>query len=313
MTVSGVSVFSITMNDLIYSSFQLAEIISSTQILGAEDYAVAKSTLNMMIKALQSRDYGLWLNQLVTLPLAKGKQGYLLGPTGDHCSADMGETSIVTAANLGDTTIQVASITGITSGQNIGIELDDGTMQWTTVNGAPSGTTVTLTNSLTATSAVPNVVFFYTNIIGRPLEVIEARLGDVNGIETPLLVVGRQEYMDLPEKFSTGKTNQVSYYPLLGNGVLYTWSVDPDVSDRIVMTIKRPVYDFVNSTDTPDFPVEWCEALEGGLAERLAHKFRAPAQKKAELAVLAKQRLDDADFCDREETSVFFTANLQPR
>ena len=44
MTVSGVSVFSVTMNDLIYSSFQLSEINSSTQILEAEDYAVAKST-----------------------------------------------------------------------------------------------------------------------------------------------------------------------------------------------------------------------------------------------------------------------------
>jgi len=54
MTVSGVSTFSMTMNDLIYSSFQLAEIISSTDILDAADYAVAKSTLNMMIKALQS-------------------------------------------------------------------------------------------------------------------------------------------------------------------------------------------------------------------------------------------------------------------
>ena len=210
MTVSGVSVFSITMNDLIYSSFQLAEIISSTQILEAEDYAVAKSTLNMMIKALQSRGYGLWLNQLVTLPLSQNKRSYLLGPTGDHCSANMGETSIATAANLGDTTIQVASITGLASGQNIGIELDDGTMQWTTVNGTPSGTTVTLTDVLTAASAVSSVVFFYANIIARPLEVIEARLADVSGIETPLLVVGRQEYMDLPLKSSVGKANQVS-------------------------------------------------------------------------------------------------------
>ena len=313
MTVSGVSVFSVTMNDLIYSSFQLSEIISSTQILEAEDYAVAKSTLNMMIKALQSRGYGLWLNQLVTLPLAKDKRSYLLGPTGDHCSSTMGETAIATAAILGATTIIVDSITGITSGQYVGIELDDGTMQWTTVNGTPSGATVTLTAALTAASAVDSVVFFYTNLITRPLEVLEARLADVSGIETPLLVVGRQEYMDLPLKSSTGKTNQVSYDAQMVNGVLYVWTVDNDLSDRIIMTIKRPVYDFVNTTDTPDFPVEWYEALEAGLAERLAHKFRAPAQKKAELAVLAKQRLDDADFYDRERTSIFFTCNMNPR
>ena len=313
MTVSGVSTFSITMNDLIYDAFALAEILPSNQIIEADDYALAKRTLNMMIKALQARGFGLWLNQLVTLPLAKNKRSYLLGPTGDHCSADMDDTTITSAAGLGATAIDVDSITGITSGQNIGIELDDGTMQWTTVNGAPSGTTVTLTAALTAASGVGNAVFFYTSLIARPLEVLEARLADVNGIETPLLVVGRQEYMDLPLKSSTGKANQVSYDPQMVNGVLYAWTVDIDLSDRIIMTIKRPVFDFVNSTDTPDFPVEWFEALEAGLSERLGHLFKAPAQKKAELAVLAKTRLDDCDFYDREKSSVFFTCNMQPR
>ncbi len=313
MTVSGISTFSVTMNDLIYGAFQLAEIIASGDILSADDYALAKTTLNMMIKALQARSYGLWLNQQVTLPLAKGKQSYSLGPSGDNCSSSMGETAIATAAILGATTIVVDSITGITTGQYIGIELDDGTMQWTTVNGAPAGSTVTLAAALTAAAAVDSVVFFYTSKINRPLEVIEARLGDSSGIETPLLVVGLQEYRDLPLKSSASKANQVSYDPQLVNGVLYVWGVDTDLSDRIVMTVKRLVFDFVNTTDTPDFPVEWCEALEGGLAERLAHKFHVPAQKKAELAVLAKQRLNDADWYDREKTSIFFTANMNPR
>lgn len=313
MTTSGVAVFSVTMNDLIYGSFQLAEIIASGDILSADDYDLAKTTLNMMVKTLQVRGFGLWLNQAVTLPLAANKQSYLLGPTGDHCSANMGSTSIATAALLGASTIVVGSITGITSGQYIGIELDNGTIQWTTVNGAPSGVTVTLTNVLTAAAAVSNVVFFYTTKINRPLEVIEARLQDVNNIETPLSVVGLQEYRDLPIKASIGKGNQVSYDPQLTNGVLYVWSVDPDVADRIVMTVKRPVEDFVNPNDNPDFPIEWAEALEGGLAERLGHKFHVPAQKKAELAALAKQRLDDADWYDREKTSIFFTANMNPR
>ncbi len=313
MTVSGTATFSITMNDLIYGSFQLAEIIASGDVLNAADYALAKSTLNMMVKTLQNRGFGLWLNQAVTLPLTKNKQSYSLGPTGDNCSASMGETAIATAALLGALTITVDSITGITTGQYIGIELDNGTMQWTTVNGAPSGSTVTLAAALTAAAAVDSVVFFYTTKINRPLEVIEARLRDSSGIETPLSVVGLQEYRDLPLKSSSSKANQVSYDPQLVNGVLYVWGVDTDLSDRIIMTVKRPVFDFVNAADTPDFPIEWCEALEGGLAERLAYKFHVPAQKKAELSILAKRRLDDADWYDREKTSIFFTANMNPR
>jgi hypothetical protein len=306
MTTSGVTVFSVSMNDLIYGAFELAEVIASGDILNAADYAVAKKTLNMMVKTLQNHGFGLWLNQLVTLPLAKGKQSYLLGPTGDHCSASMGETAIATAALVGASSITVDSITGITNGQYLGIQLNDGTMQWTTVSGAPSGVIVTLAAVLTAAAAVDNVVFFYTSKISRPLEVIEARLQDKNGIDTPLLVQSRQDYIDLPLKSDSGKANMVSYDPQMVNGVLYVWSTTADVSDRIVMTLKRPVEDFVNATDTPDFPIEWAEALEGGLAERLGHKFHAPAQKKAELAALAKQRLDDAEWYDREKTSVYF-------
>ncbi len=307
MSTSGVATFSVSTNELIYDAFELAEIISAGDVLSAPDYALALRTLNKMIKAWQTRGIGLWLNQLVTLPLVMDKQSYLLGPTGDNCSANMGETAVATAAVLGAGTIEVDSITGIITGQYIGIELDDGTMQWTTVNGEPVGTTVTLTNVLTAAAAVDNVVFFYTTKINRPLEVIEARLRDVNGIDQPLLVLSRQEYMDLSLKSSQGKANQVSYDPQMGNGVLYVWTVAVDVSDRIIMTIKRPVEDFVSPTDTPDFPIEWSEALEAGLSACIAPKFHVPAQKKLELYALAKEKLDDADWYDREKTSVFFT------
>jgi hypothetical protein len=45
-----------------------------------------------------NRGIELWLNQIVTLPLALNQQSYLLGPSGNNCSANMGETAIQTAA-----------------------------------------------------------------------------------------------------------------------------------------------------------------------------------------------------------------------
>jgi hypothetical protein len=44
-------------------------------------------------------------------------------------------------------------VTGVATTYNIGVQLDDGTFQWTTVNGAPSGSTVTLTAVLTDSAA----------------------------------------------------------------------------------------------------------------------------------------------------------------
>lgn len=59
-----------------------------------------------------------------------------------------------TNARVGtDTTIDLSTVTGITSGDIIGINLDDRSTHWTTVNGAPSGSTVTLSVAIPSATA----------------------------------------------------------------------------------------------------------------------------------------------------------------
>ena len=308
MTVSGVSIFSVTMSEIIYSAFQIAEIIASGDILDADDFAIAKADLNKMTKAWQQKGIGLWLNQTVYLPLAQGQQSYALGPTGDNCTTSLGETILGAAAALGATSLTVAAITSMVSGQYIGIQLDDGTMQWTTISGTPSGSTVLLAAALTDSAALGNTIFFYTTKIYRPLEILEARLRDVNAIDTPLEVIPRQQYMDLSVKSTQGKINQVYYDQQLVNGVIYVWSTSYSVTDRIVMTVKRPLFDFVNVDDTPDFPIEWSDAIEKNLAYKISPKFHVPAQKKAELKLDAQESFDDALFGDSENYIYFCPA-----
>jgi hypothetical protein len=71
-------------------------------------------------------------------------------------------TTIGTAGNAGDSTITVVSISGMSDTQQITIELDNGNSQITTINGTPSGTTVTLTDKLTGSVAVGNYVVVST-------------------------------------------------------------------------------------------------------------------------------------------------------
>jgi hypothetical protein len=299
MTVSGTTTFSVTCQELITDAFILAEIIADTDTLEATDYAVALRTLNKMCKSIQARNIGLWLNQEVFLCLEYQEPSYLLGTA--NCAATMVQTAIATAAVSGATSLDVDSITGISNGQYIGIQLDDLTMQWTTVNGVPAGTTIVLSAALTDSAAVANVVFTYTTKTGRPKEIIEARLRDKNGIDTPLSLMPVYSYRQtLSQKTTHGKPNQYAYDPQLANGVLYIWETAADVSDRIAMTIKREVYDFVAVGNTPDFPIEWSEALEAGLAARLAYKFPTTTQKKGELKVLEKERFDEVEGFDRE-------------
>ncbi|MDO8969906.1 MAG: hypothetical protein Q7U74_04400, partial [Saprospiraceae bacterium] len=63
-------------------------------------------------------------------------------------------TTLSANASGGDVTITVASITGIASGDIIGVKLNTGLYHFTTVNGAPAGSTVTLTAALPGTGVV---------------------------------------------------------------------------------------------------------------------------------------------------------------
>lgn len=267
----------------------------------AGEVAQASNRLNLMIKAWQAAGVGLWLNLLCTLPMKAGAQSYLLGPTGDHCSSSMYDTAVAMAASAGDTAIAVDSVDGMVAGQNIGIQLDDETIQWTTVAGAPAVGAVPLAAALTDTAAIGNVVFYYANKISRPIGVVEARKVDTNEGELVLSAMSRLEYMQLPLKSSIGPTVQYYFDPQLGNAVLYVWPVNNVMSDRIQMTIRTPVQDFVNPADTPDFPIEWCDALHYNLAMRLLPAYQVPPQRSAEIKELALITLRDANDFDREQ------------
>jgi hypothetical protein len=63
-------------------------------------------------------------------------------------------TTLTADGSGGDLTITVASITGIASGDIIGVKLNTGQYHFTTVNGAPAGNTVTLTAALPGSGVV---------------------------------------------------------------------------------------------------------------------------------------------------------------
>jgi len=111
-------------------------------------------------------------------------------------------------------------------------------------------------------------------------------------------------------KSSTGPPSQYYYDSQLGNGILYVWPVETDLSNRIVFTAKTPVQTFENIPDNPDFPAEWFDALHFSLALRLAPAYKVGMGEYGRLKEMAQITLQDADGFDREQdVSMFF----QPR
>jgi hypothetical protein len=307
MTTSGSYNFSVTRDELIKASLRLIGVIASGETPTADEIADSSQALNIMLKGWQAMDYGLWLNKEGTLYLEYQEDAYSIGPSGDNFSLSTVETEVATAAASGALTLTVDSATGISNGDYIGIELDDGTLQWTTVNGAPVGNVITLTAALTDDVAVDNVVFAYTTKGQRPLDIIEARRRDHAGVDVPLHVGSRREYMDLSNKTTDGSLTQVFYDPQLTNGVFYTWPRCSDVQERIKMTVKYPIQDMDSLSNDFDIPQEWFRPVKYNLAIELAPEFGVePSQAVQQVAAMS---LYEAAGWDREHGSVFFGLN----
>lgn len=306
MATSGSYNFGATGTRIINKAMSLLGIAGVGFTISGEDQATALETLNMLVKSLQAEGIGLWKNTEAWLFPSEAGYSYSIGPSGTHCSSDASKTELAAAAASGASTITVDSDDDMTNGDYIGVELDDGSVQWTTINGVPSANVVTLTATLTGAAAVDNHVYNYTAKLQRPVELVEARKVMPDGSENTLVIISRAEYMALATKTSTGSATQVYYDPILTNGKLYVWPASADVQEYIKFTCRIPIEDFDSATNDPDFPQEWLLALSWNLAVLLAPEFGKVL--RPDFLARAEMLKQSAAGWDTENASVFFKA-----
>lgn len=306
MAVSSSRDYSVTGTNIINGAFEYIGVKDANESVSANDTALALATLERMIKAWEAEGIGLWsLNEIALFQSYEGYAYDIYSSSSYHHSVTWYKTEIATAAASGASSIVVDSDDNITDGDYIGIELDDGTLQWTTVNGTPSSDTVALDDVLTDTSAVDNHVYNYTTKCPHPIEITEARIHRADGTDIPLHIASRDEYMGISDKTATGSATMIYFDPQRDRIKVNIWPACSDVQEYIRMTAKLSIMDMDAATNNPDFPQAWYEALETNLAVRLGAKFGRPiTQELALLAALAKQ---NASNFDREQTSTFIS------
>lgn len=277
MASSGSYDFSVNRNQIIDLAGQIAGIKGIGRVLSAEDTDTASRLLNLIVKQWQGKpDFApgmkVWTRKRAYLFLQLNDTDYTLGPGGDHATASFVETTLTAAASAGATAMSVASITGISASDNVGVRLTDGSIHWTTVSGAPSGSTVTLASGIpTGKSAASGArLIAYTTKIMLPLQMISVRRRDSNNNETPLERMALSYYeQGLLNKANSG--TPTGYLYERGQSTTGTLFVDykpvaADTLDTYLLTFLRPVEDFDAATDSPDYPQEWHRPLVGQLA-----------------------------------------------
>lgn len=313
MATSSSVNFNLTANQVVTAALRKLGVISNAQSAEGEDYNNALQNLNTMVKTWQTQGINLWKQAEFVIFLTAGQQSYKIGGTSpDRIASEDVVTEVATAASSGASTLTVDSTTGMAASDNIGIELDDGTLQWTTIVSVDSTTTLTLTATLTDDVAVDNNVYVYTTAFTeRLIEIDQIRLSRDNDTEVVMQRISRDAYFGIPDKTSAAVPTQYYIDRQRDHTNVYVWGTANDVKDRLMVTGRKLIEDFDSSTDDADFPQEWFEALVYNLAVRIApehHKEEKVVQGTL-IATMAVQTLQALKSWDQEHTSLKIIPN----
>lgn len=310
MATSGSVDYIATRNDLIEAAYRKIGVASRGETLSAGLTADAAEALEMLVKSWQAQGIHLWTYGDATLFLVAGQAQYALGSGGDHASESYVETTLDADEASGQTVLTVASISDLAASDNIGIELDDGTLQWTTISGAPIGTSVTIATALTGAASTGNTVYAYTTGINRPLRLQTVR-SDVADNEIPMTRMARDTYFNQPNKTTTGIPTQFYYDPQLTLGQIYLWPAPQSVDYVVHFSYERSIEDFDAASNNPYFPVEWTRALVWNLASELAPEHGLSLERQAYIDAKAARTLVDVLDFDRERAPAQFEPRLR--
>lgn len=314
MASSGVATFNPTLSAIIAKAFRKMRVIRDDETPDADMRASALVSLNEMVHDWQALGIHVWTQEESILFPQPGTARYTLGTgaTDNFTDAfDYASTTTSAAAAAAATAVVATSVTDMAVNDKIGIELDSGTVQWTTISSF-AGSTVNLGAALTGAVASGNRIFAYTTRIIRPLKISRVARKDLtSGYETPLKLWSRQEYMDQPNKSATGAINAVFYAPKIPLGEFFVWPSPLNADTAIRFTWHRPIFDFAANNDTADFPQEWAAAMTWGLANELSSEYSVPAKTLAVIVQNAQAKMQRLMSWDREPESVFIQPDYE--
>ena len=155
-----------------------------------------------------------------------------------------------------------------------------------------SSGSITLTNA-TASYTIPERPF--------TLETVNYK---VNGVETWLYAMSRSEYHELSNKTSNGRPSQVYYQRRRDDGVLFVWPVLATATGTVEWSGVTQIATVADGNTVLDIPREWEEAVQLGLARRIA-SYYSITSRISDLIAQEKMAMDSAKGADVECSVTF--------
>ena len=248
MATSGTFTYSATAAQAIQEALEILGVLESGRTPTTADQTSCLTTLNMMVKQWSGNfDFAPGLKAFqrkrgYVFP-QKNQGSYSLGPSGDNATLTYVTTTMRVAGTATNTTLEVTSTTGMTAADKIGILLDSGTIQWTTISSVTDSDTLVIPASgLTSAAAAGNRIFAYTTKLMRPIYVENAVLRDTDGNDSELFPMLVDYYEALPAKSSDSDPGFYLYENSITNGTLYLDYQPSDVTKVMRITFMTPAF-----------------------------------------------------------------------
>lgn len=309
MSTSGSTNFNQTRNEIVTDALTGLGVLRPGGTATTNDINYCSNWLNKIVKSWEGQGIHMWKEAEGTLFLLTNVNTYTIAGTGNVAGIDVVETTLTAAAST--TSLTVTSTTGMTAADQIGIELDDGTRQWTTIVSVDSSTGLTITASVSSAASSGNTIFTYTTAVSKPMHISSARFRNTDGTDRMVFLKGRDEFMQIPNKTTTGKINQAFYTPGLTSGTIYVWPTPDAVSDRLKFSYVKLIEDFDAAGDNPDFPTEWLLTLTKSLMYCIARTYGKTNQDIMQLKQEADQSLIEMQLWDAGQGSLRVVPNYR--
>ena len=317
MSSSGSSNFVVTRDQLITDALLHINAIGVGETPSANAVTEAARLLNMLVKLRAADGMPLWaLKRATILPTTEVSSIN----TTSHVVSSYVSTTLGAAEASGQTILTVTSSTGMNANDEVGIEIDDGTMHWTSISTVDSATQITVLVALDGAAGSGNRVLAYTAStarIGRPLRVLDANILELtNSSSWEIDVEERKDYFNLSNRTTAGIPNRVYYEATLGGstadptsssqwyGTFYLYPRFENGDHVVEFTYHRPFQDFDAAGDHPDFPQEFYLPIMLELAALSGSRYGVPMDERKALFVEAKMYREEALSTVYEEGSI---------
>ncbi len=287
MVTSNSYDFILTRDEIVTVAYRLVGALAEGEILTSAQTTEGALFLNMIIKNRHGDGMPLWALKRGTILPFSGASSIA---TDSHVVTFYDSTTLSADAAALATAITIAAAGTIANSDQIGIELDNGDIHWTTVSAGGGTTALTLAAGITSAATSGNRVYAYTasaDRIQKPIRITTANILLVSdGSPSTVDVLDLNDYFNLSNRTVEGVPNSIAYDHVstvatnLNNGLLYVYPRFSTGDYVIEFTYQRPFQDFDAGADNPDFPQAFYLPIAFQLAAVLSNRMGLPIEER---------------------------------